>query len=159
MGWGRSLAFSGYGQTFRKHRRLYQQHFSSQKAVQYHHTQLREARRLALSLENETDNIEAILNRWEIIMLKISFLTYVFDSFSTSIISAVVYGYEVLSDDDPYLQLSRESGYALSHCGPPNGTPVDLFPICMSRSILAIHVCSLLIVRYLPSWFPGTFFA
>ena len=68
----------------------------------------------------------------------ISFLTHVLDSFSTSIVSAIAYGYEVLSDDDPYLQLARGSGYALSHCGPPGGTPVDLFPICTSRSVLAV---------------------
>ena len=139
MGWGRSLTFSGYGKTFRKHRRLYQQHFSSQKAVQYRHTQLREARRLAFNLyEIGTDKIEPILNRWEIFMFEISFLTHVLDSFSTSIVSAIAYGYEVLSDDDPYLQLARESGYALSHCGPPGGTPVDLFPICTSRSVFAV---------------------
>jgi len=77
MGWGRSLSFSGYGKTFRKHRRLYQQHFSSQKAVQYQHTQLREARRLAFNLlEKGADKIEPILNRWEIIMFKIWYLSW-----------------------------------------------------------------------------------
>ena len=160
MGWGRSLTFSGYGKTFRKHRRLYQQHFSSQKAVQYRHTQLREARRLAFNLyEIGTDKIEPILNRWEIFMFEISFLTHVLDSFSTSIVSAIAYGYEVLSDDDPYLQLARESGYALSHCGAPGGTPVDLFPICTSCSVfVSCMLMTLFIVRHLPSWFPGTFF-
>jgi len=64
MGWGLSLAFSGYGKTFQKHRRLYQQYLSPQKVIQYQHVQLREAWRLALNLlENGTDKIESILSR------------------------------------------------------------------------------------------------
>jgi len=61
---------------------------------------------------------------------------YVVDSFSTSIIAAVTYGYEVLSDDDPFARLVKEMGHAVSHCGPIGGTPVDLFPICTSHPVL-----------------------
>ncbi len=41
----------------------------------------------------------------------------------------VAYGHEIVSDDDPYVEIAKDSGYALTHCGPPGGTPVDMFPI------------------------------
>lgn len=54
----------------------------------------------------------------------------VFDSFATSIVLHIAYGHEILSEDDPYVQITADSSYAITHCGPPGGTPVDLFPIC-----------------------------
>jgi len=56
---------------------------------------------------------------------------YAVDSFS--IIAAVTYGYEVLSDDDPFARFVKERGHAVSRWGPIGGTPVDLFPICTSH--------------------------
>ena len=64
MGWGPSLPFAGYGKIFQKHRRLYQQYFSSQRVVRYQYVQTREAWRLALNLlENGPDKTNSILNR------------------------------------------------------------------------------------------------
>lgn len=127
MGWDLSLSFSAYGSIFQKHRRLFQQSFSQQKVIQYRRLQLREAHRLAINLlENAPDRMETLLSL-----------------FSTSIIISITYGHEILSDDDPYVQLAAENRYVITHCGTPGGTPVDLFPI----------------LQYLPSWFPGTFFA
>ncbi|KAJ3574043.1 hypothetical protein NP233_g2018 [Leucocoprinus birnbaumii] len=126
MGWVPNVTFMHYGKRFQKHRRLMQQYFSRQKVVQYRPQQLREAHRLALNLLDHPDEREAMLRR-----------------FSTSIIMSIAYGHEILSDDDPYVQIAADSGYSLSHCGPAGSTPVDLFPI----------------LQHLPSWFPGTFFA
>ena len=56
---------------------------------------------------------------------------YVVDSFS--IIAAITYRYEVLSNNNPFAQLVKERDHAISHCGPIGGTPVDLFPICISH--------------------------
>jgi len=64
MGWGSSLPFSGYGEIFQKHRRLYQQYFSPQRLIQYQHAHAREAKRLALNLlEDGPDKTDSILNR------------------------------------------------------------------------------------------------
>ena len=57
-------------------------------------------------------------------------LDVMLDSFATSIITSITYGQEVLSDDDPYVQLVAEGSIAISQCGTPGSTPVDLFPIC-----------------------------
>jgi hypothetical protein len=44
-------------------------------------------------------------------------------------IMQVAFGHEVVSDDDPYLEIARQGGYALTNCGPIGNTPVDLFPL------------------------------
>jgi len=63
MGWVPNLAFTGYGRTFRKHRRLYEQHLSRQSIVQYRAIQLRETRRLALNLVDNPDQRETMIRR------------------------------------------------------------------------------------------------
>ncbi|KAJ3574049.1 hypothetical protein NP233_g2020 [Leucocoprinus birnbaumii] len=126
MGWVPTLTFIGYGKRFQKHRRLLQQYFSKQKVVEYQPIQLREARRLALNLLDNPGKHEDMTRR-----------------FSTSIIIRIAYGHEIKSDDDPYIKIAEDSGYALTHCGPPGGTPIDLFPA----------------LQHFPSWFPGTYFA
>ncbi len=72
----------------------------------------------------------------------------------------IAYGHQILSDDDPYVDIAKGSGHALSHCGPPGNTPVDLFPFRMC-SPLYPNTAQLthFVVQYFPSWFPGAFFA
>lgn len=50
----------------------------------------------------------------------------------------VVYGHQILSNDDPHIKMAEEGAHALSHCGPPGGTPVDLFPL---RLHILLHHC------------------
>ncbi|RDB17677.1 O-methylsterigmatocystin oxidoreductase [Hypsizygus marmoreus] len=63
--------------------------------------------------------------------------------FSTAIIMRVAYGHQITSDDDPYIDITEHASHALGNVGAPGSTPVDYFPF----------------LRYLPSWFPGTFYA
>ncbi|KNZ78681.1 O-methylsterigmatocystin oxidoreductase [Termitomyces sp. J132] len=63
--------------------------------------------------------------------------------FSTSIIMQVAYGHQIASDEDPYLQMTEHISHSLSNAGSPGNTPVDFFPI----------------LNYLPSWFPGAYYA
>ncbi|KAG6875167.1 hypothetical protein C0993_010537, partial [Termitomyces sp. T159_Od127] len=66
-----------------------------------------------------------------------------YQRFSTSIIMQVAYGHRITSDEDPYIDLTKEASYALGIAGPPGNTPIDFFPI----------------LQYLPSWFSGTYYA
>jgi len=63
MGWTPNLAFISYGETFRKHRRLYEQYLSRQSIAQYRSIQLRETRRLALNLLDNPDERETMIRR------------------------------------------------------------------------------------------------
>jgi len=59
------------------------------------------------------------------------------------VIIDIGYGHQIVSADDPYIKIAAGGCEASAESGPPGGTPVDLFPI----------------LRYFPSWFPGTHYA
>ncbi|KAF7320601.1 Cytochrome P450 [Mycena chlorophos] len=63
--------------------------------------------------------------------------------FSTGILSRITTGHEILLPDDPYMTFSNTMLEIFSGTGSPGETPVDLFPI----------------LKHLPSWFPGTYYA
>ncbi|KAG5729423.1 O-methylsterigmatocystin oxidoreductase [Termitomyces sp. T112] len=63
--------------------------------------------------------------------------------FTATIIIQICYGHQIVSNDDPYLKIAEECCRIAKEVGPPSTTPVDLFPI----------------LRYFPSWFPGTHYA
>lgn len=48
--------------------------------------------------------------------------------FATAIIIRIAFGHQISSDDDPYVKISQDAGYALSNAGSPGSTPVDFFP-------------------------------
>ncbi|KAG6809055.1 hypothetical protein H0H92_001766 [Tricholoma furcatifolium] len=62
--------------------------------------------------------------------------------FSTALIIDLTYGHQVQAND-AYMQIIDNCSRAAVESGPIGGTPVDLFPI----------------LRYFPSWFPGTYYA
>ncbi|TFK33336.1 cytochrome P450 [Crucibulum laeve] len=63
--------------------------------------------------------------------------------FSTSIIMHIAYGREVISDDDIFVKIVEDAAQGFNSCGPAGNTIVDLLPF----------------LQYMPSWFPGTYYA
>ncbi|KAF8073651.1 cytochrome P450 [Lyophyllum atratum] len=126
MGWTLALSMLPYGKRFQTHRRMFQQHFKKDVATTYKPLQLREARLLVQHLVKDPEGRENFLNR-----------------FSAAIISEIVSGHQVTSDDDPFLKLAEEAGDALVHGGSTGGNLLDFFPF----------------LQYLPPWFPGTYYA
>ncbi|KAG6903267.1 hypothetical protein C0995_000162 [Termitomyces sp. Mi166 len=63
--------------------------------------------------------------------------------YTAAIIIQICYGHQIVSNDDPYLKIAEDCCRIAKEVGPPSTTPVDLFPI----------------LRYFPSWFPGTHYA
>ncbi|KAL4256194.1 cytochrome P450 family protein [Pleurotus pulmonarius] len=126
MGWDPDVAFLPYGPRFRKHRKLLHSHFTQQAIVQFQPIQLQNAHILAKGLLENKGDYHHLLSRY-----------------TTAIVMRIAYGHQILSDDDEFIQVANDSGYAQNNGGPPGGTMVDLFPI----------------LQYFPSWFPGTHFA
>ena len=68
------------------------------------------------------------------------------------------YGYTVTSEDDPFVQLAEESSKISGWATAPGRWLVDYYPIGDRRYnwISPIdHLTSLMIVRHIPSFFPG----
>jgi hypothetical protein len=64
-----------------------------------------------------------------------------------------------MSDDDWYFKIAKAASHAMFQTGPPGGTPVDIFPFCMSILGCFSFLLNAPLVRNFPSWFPGTFYA
>ncbi|KNZ76528.1 O-methylsterigmatocystin oxidoreductase [Termitomyces sp. J132] len=126
LGMSDALLFTKYGKDFRLQRRMIQQHFTNAKRSHHHPVQTREARVLAQNLLRMPGN-------WEKCLLR----------FSTSIISQVSYGHQIVSEDDQYFKISQECCQKANELGPLGITPIDILPL----------------LRFCPSWFPGTYFS
>ena len=83
--------------------------------------------------------------------------------FSTAVILRIDHGHDIISDDDPYLKIMSDVTYSNTHCAAPMSNIVDLLPIsCVILHFLfgySNQTKPSLTVKYLPSWFPGTYAA
>ncbi|KAF9002124.1 cytochrome P450 [Cyathus striatus] len=126
MGWGPTLTFLPYGKRFQKHRRLLQEYLNQKRCLSYHPLQTQLARRLLVNLSDNPNKWMKHLQR-----------------FSTALIVKIAYGRDIVSDDDPYIDISGTALDSMVSCGAAGSTPVDFMPF----------------LRFLPSWFPGTYYA
>ncbi|KAF9002123.1 cytochrome P450 [Cyathus striatus] len=126
MGWVPTLTFLPYGKRFQTHRRLLQEYLHQKQCLSYQPLQTQHARRLLVNLSDNPNKCMKHLQR-----------------FSTALIVKIAYGKDIISDDDPYLEISDAAIDSLVSCGSPGSTLVDLMPF----------------LRFLPSWFPGTYYA
>ncbi|KAF9464219.1 cytochrome P450 [Collybia nuda] len=126
MGWDPTVTFLHYGKQFHTQRKLLQQYLNKNECVSYHQFQTREARVLVQNLITNPEGRDGFLAR-----------------FATAIVIRLVSGHQIVSDDDPYIQMAENVGYTASNSGPPGATAVDFFPF----------------LQRFPSWFPGTFYA
>lgn len=122
------MTFLPYGRRFQRHRRMLQQYLTPNKCVGYQTIQNREARVLLQNLLEDGDNRDSFIRRYDVsFTIQTSFLNSC--RFSTAIIMRVAYGHQITSDDDPYVKIAQDTGYALSNGGSPGSTPVDFFPL------------------------------
>ncbi|KAF9459517.1 cytochrome P450 [Collybia nuda] len=126
MGWIATITFIGYGKRFQRHRRMIHPYLTTNKCEGYKLIQAREARVLLKNLLADEGRRDDLLRLY-----------------ATSVILQVAYGQQVSSNDDPFVKITLDAGYAIANGGPPASTPVDFFPF----------------LRFMPSWFPGCHYA
>ncbi|KAJ7214472.1 cytochrome P450 [Mycena pura] len=127
FGWTPTMSFLPYGKQFAVQRQMHQSYLNRIKVVNHKPMQLREARALV-------DNL---------LHMRIGEHERYLSRFSTGVITQVVAGHRITSDDDPYLRLSKMILESLFHSGPPGATAIDFLPF----------------LRHFPFWFPGTYYA
>ncbi|KAL4247551.1 cytochrome P450 monooxygenase [Abortiporus biennis] len=125
IGWSDNLAFLPYNDEWQKQRKLFQQQLSRKGVFVFQNIQLRAATTLLNNLLRDPDMFDDHCRRY-----------------ATSVIMEIAYGHEIVSDDDPYLQIAKEVNNVVTGAGDPGATPPDLFPI----------------LKKLPPWFPGAWF-
>ncbi|KAF8145850.1 cytochrome P450 [Mycena galopus ATCC 62051] len=113
LGWHPTLTFLQYGKKFNIHRQMHQSYLSRHKIEGFKRMQTQEARMLVKNLvESTPDTYEKCVSR-----------------FATGVITQIVVGHQITSDDDPYLHMSRMVFEAMAKTGPPGSSPLDFFPL------------------------------
>lgn len=109
-------------------------------------------------LVQQPGDLQGQLKRYEFLALVGHPRAYRGTSMTSSILLRVVYGYEVKTDDDEFMQLSEETiKIVLSVTNP--GWLVDLLPIrAWNRAPIREAFDPRGVVRFLPSWMPGASF-
>ncbi|KAI5116166.1 hypothetical protein M0805_002850 [Coniferiporia weirii] len=122
-GWDRITTMMPYGDEHRKSRQMLHQFLNHTAAAEYHEVQTQVTHRLLSGLLEEPDRFQDLVRHaaGEAIMM-------------------VAYGYKVLKDNDPYIELADR--------GVRSGTEAETFVL--------INIFPWL--RHLPEWFPGTGF-
>ncbi|CAK5271218.1 unnamed protein product [Mycena citricolor] len=127
MGWGDILSFLPYGKRHTRHRQQHHNLLARKSCPAFYPVQTREARKLVRNLLHASgDQQHAALSR-----------------FSTAIITDILTGHEIVSDDDYFVRLAEQLYESFCVTGPPGGTLIDLFPL----------------LRFFPDWVPGTYYA
>ena len=133
MGWDSVLAFLPYGDRFRKHRRLMQQHFNVQAVVNFRNLQKAEIYTLLQNLLIAPGQFRHHFHRYVITCSKrkaAHCLLMTSTSLSSATMTMATYGHQVVSDDDEYVNLVERTNAITVQTGSPGGTPVDFFPPC-----------------------------
>lgn len=130
MGWTNVLPMMEYGKRFQLHRRMFQQHFSKSAITKYLPTHVIEARRLAQNFQADPQDKYELITRYDSFD---SFERYKYQwlrasRFTAAVITEIVYGYEIKSNDDRYLKIAEEVASAVATTGSPGATLVDFFP-------------------------------
>ncbi|PPR02813.1 hypothetical protein CVT26_009599 [Gymnopilus dilepis] len=128
LGWENNMGFFPYGKHLHMHRKMVNDYFNREKCKDYLPLQLSVAHRLV-----RRANLEVLISLVDVTLIGVRF--------SVAIILRLDYGIELLSKDDPYLKVVTDANDCNARCAPAGGNLVDMFPI----------------MKYLPSWFPGTF--
>ncbi|KAJ6532371.1 cytochrome P450 [Mycena capillaripes] len=123
LGWNPSITLLPYGKQWNKQRAMHQSYLSRNKVEDFKLIQALEAQTLVRNL------IETTSDKYQKCMAR----------FATGIITQIVAGHRISSDDDPYPRISDMIVETFYKAGPPGNSPVDFFPI----------------LQHFPPWFPG----
>ncbi|KAG5652974.1 hypothetical protein H0H81_002872 [Sphagnurus paluster] len=139
MGWKKVLSFIRYGKEFQLHRKIFQQHLHKLQNKSYRPLLLTEARALAQNLLGDPKEKNNIVARYTYSGIRNDGLT---------------------TDEDRYVLLANEVGRAMATAGALGSSLLDFLPF---REWNQYHEClpilSQISVQYMPSWFPGTYYA
>ena len=139
------------------------EYFNRKKCEDHLPHQALEASGLIQNLLDKPENFDEHLNRYQFLASSLPLTNIIITRFSTAVILRIDHGHDIISDDDPYLKIMSDVTYSVTHCAAPMSNIVDLLPI--SCVILHSHFSypnqtkPNLTVKYLPSWFPGTYAA
>ncbi|KAF9463660.1 cytochrome P450 [Collybia nuda] len=125
MKWDWDVGKMPYSDRWRQHRKALHDYFKPKKVHNYHAVQ-KEA--VDIFIQQITDTPELYADHTHF--------------YAASVILKVIYGYEMLVEDDPYLKIVRAAGEGLVAATNVGSFAIDYIPA----------------LKYVPAWFPGASF-
>ncbi|KAJ7484173.1 cytochrome P450 [Mycena latifolia] len=120
--WSTTLSLMRYGKRFTLHRQLHQSYLSRHNCLEFRDMQTQEAHSLVENLL-----VAPYIGVQQVYQQRTSALR----RFSTGVISQIVAGHRICTDDDPYMQTTQALRESLGRAGIPGVTALDLFPFHM----------------------------
>ncbi|KAG6854559.1 hypothetical protein C0991_004895 [Blastosporella zonata] len=117
-GWGVNMGLKHYGNEWRRDRRVLHQRFRREAAYQLHPLELAKSRQLLQNVLRDPKDFEGH-----------------FKLYPSAIIFYLLYGHEVLSMEDPLVNLTFETIYLFSGSVFPGTNVINVFPARKSRSL------------------------
>ncbi|KAJ7881743.1 cytochrome P450 [Mycena olivaceomarginata] len=143
LGWTSSLTFLQYGEKFNKHRQMHQTYLSRSKTEDFKPIQTQEARTLVQHLiESPREKYEKLMSRC--VPSSVDFWQCLTSAkrlarFATGIITQIVAGHRISSDDDPYLRMSNMIYESFKNVGTPGRSPLDFSLSAWRSTVRELH--------------------
>ncbi|KZT25573.1 cytochrome P450 [Neolentinus lepideus HHB14362 ss-1] len=112
MGWGWTFGMMRYGESWRKHRRMFENQFKTASTRAYWPTMTTQTHMLLRRLLDSPDNLDEHLRHN-----------------AASTIMKVIYGIDIAPKNDRYVEIAEEALMALGQAAAPGAFLVDILPI------------------------------
>jgi len=111
-----NMVFASYGKNWRDRRRIVDRHFRPSSVVAYQHIQ---EEKVAIAMKEMADTPENFIEHMK--------------QYTTAITFSVVYGYDVRSKQDHFVDIAEEYNVLTQQCVTPGALIVNTFPIRASH--------------------------
>lgn len=143
MDWNFNLGLMPYGANWRRHRKVFHDHFNSTVVVNYDQIQLGEIRKFLGRLLEEPQEFSHHIHQSVTSYLCQTDMLFTHSSVFAAVIMDVVYGIKIEdSKDDPYVATIQGAMEGIAVAGVPGSFLVDYLPS----------------LRHVPAWIPGASF-
>ncbi|KAH0828099.1 hypothetical protein J3R83DRAFT_3758 [Lanmaoa asiatica] len=143
VGWGASIIFLQYDDTYRKHRKFFHRQIGTKISLKaFYPAEEAEVKNFLCNVLRNPDDLVAHSRKCVLIVLSVNVLTcYILGRTAGSVILKISHGYTVKEDDDLLVEMANKAMHNFSVTTTPGRFLVDILPICtFSESLWSISV-------------------
>jgi len=157
-----NIAFQPYGEAWRSRRRIFHSGMQLSAVPKYEGAQLRQTRIFLKQLAADSDDLGTIV-RGYVAHTRLAYIICVAHEYTRTVgavIMDVVYGIQVTGTRDKYITVAEDVVERISSAAMPGKFLVDSIPSCTLHKSFRYEyrLTSMLTVRYIPRWLPGSDF-
>jgi hypothetical protein len=142
MGWDFVTSFKGYGDEWRKHRRILHQQYRPAAVESYQPLELEKSRELLQNLIESPEEYSMHFRKYVFLIDTTTYFPLIWwTSFAASFIMEATYGYQIEHKNDPLVVLTESTVEMLTGAVDRRGQLINAFPSRMLGLCRFISVC------------------